>query len=265
MEFIYNYDYFLNKCDGFKTFKSSNGFHLSKRHSRIIKRIIKLPFKRILDIGCGRGELSLNLAIRGFEVYGCDFSNDAINIALNMRKYWLSKKRNLKLNFFLADAKKLPFDNSFFDAVVLIDVIEHIRYDEVVKIFEECRRVLTPSGKIFIHTSPGKIFLNYGLLIYRLVGFFMGYRFDKGLNELLPQELRFPYHLNEWSSFMLKRSLKKCGFSDISIELWKNPHYAYYFTSDDRFLKVISFISKVIPWSELFYADIFVSATKDKN
>lgn len=259
---IYTKEYFLNRCDGFKSFRSSGGVHLSKRQKRVFEKINELKPSRVLEIGCGRGELALNLSIRGMEVWAVDSSAEAFEIASDIKNRWEKKNGKIKLNLILSDALNISFPDSFFDCVVMMDFIEHVEYFKSCDILKQSYRFLKNNGRIFIHTSPGKIFKNYGLEVYRIAGFFMGYKFKKKLKELLPPDLNPPYHVNEWSSFMFKKVLKECEFKNLEIEFWKNPHYAYYFFSDDRFLRVIRKISLIVPWKELFYADIFVSAVK---
>lgn len=165
------------------------------------------------------------------------------------------------LNFFKINSEDdLFFPEGFFDVCVMNDVIEHVEKKRCYSIFKALKRITRKGGIIFIHTSPGKLFLNYGLKIYRLIGYFTGFKFDKHLIDLLPNELKPPYHVSQWSVSDIKRSLKLAGFKKVRYELWKNPHYAYYFTGNDRFLNAVRIVSKVMPFKELFYADIFVYA-----
>ncbi len=250
----------MNECDGFETFRSSGGFHLSKRHKRIFNEVIRYKPHRVIDIGCGRGEVALKFAINGCSVWACDFSKDAVKIAEELKKRWESKNSKVDMKVVLADAVKLGFEDGFFDAAIMVDVVEHMDYNKSLSVFKECRRIIKKGGRLFIHTSPGKLFINYGLELYRIVAYFMGYKFDCKLKQLLPSTLKPPYHITEWSSSMFKKSLLECGFREVRVSFWKNPHYAYYFTSDDRFMNAVRIISKLLPWKELFFADIFVSA-----
>jgi len=44
-----------------------------------------------------------------------------------------------------------PFKDEQFEAVYIIDVIEHL--DDVIKVMEEIHRVLKPGGRVFIRTT----------------------------------------------------------------------------------------------------------------
>lgn len=108
----------------------------------------KKKYRKILDVGCGTGEtLSyLETIYPRVEVYGVDSSIKAIVF---------SKSRGHK-NVIKANALHLPFKNDFFDAVLLLDVLEHIKDDQTV--VNEVKRVLKKSGRMII-TSPGLNFI----------------------------------------------------------------------------------------------------------
>ncbi|MCX7642122.1 MAG: class I SAM-dependent methyltransferase [Elusimicrobiales bacterium] len=262
MTSIYTKEYLLNHCEGFETFKSSGGFVLSKRLRRIYDIVSKHNISKILDFGCGRGEFSLKFSLNGIESYACDISDDAIEIANSLKNKWEKKRGKLSFHIFKIVNNKLPFENSFFDACVMNDVIEHIEKKELMLILKELFRVLKTEGKIFIHTSPGKLFIKYGLYLYHIIGFFTGFRFRCNLKDMLPDSLKKPYHVNELSVCEIKKILSLAGFKNIKYSLWKNPHYIYYFTGSDKFLNVIRNVSFLIPFKEIVYSDIFVYAEK---
>lgn len=99
--------------------------------------------KRVLDIGCGTGEtlIYIKKMYPQSKVYGIDSSRKAVGYA---------RSRGLK-NIHHADATKLPFPSSSFDTVLLLDVMEHIKDDELV--MKELKRVLKKSG-VAIITTP---------------------------------------------------------------------------------------------------------------
>ena len=75
------------------------------------QRLGIVPGTRLLDVGCGAGQLALIAARSGAQVTGCD-------IATN----WLEKARarasaeGLQVTFEEGDAEALPYENSQFDA-----------------------------------------------------------------------------------------------------------------------------------------------------
>ena len=95
---------------------------------------------RILDIGCGTGAMSVRLAAWG-QVVSADFSPLALAF---------SRRRGLH-RLCAADAMRLPFRDASFDAVVALDILEHLPDDAAAA--REIRRVLRPGGRL-VATVP---------------------------------------------------------------------------------------------------------------
>lgn len=89
-----------------------------------------------LDVGCGTGAMSVRLTRWG-RVVSADFSPNALKF---------SRRRGLK-NLVGADAMKLPFADDGFDAIVTMDVLEHLPDDCAA--MREFFRVLKPGGRVF--------------------------------------------------------------------------------------------------------------------
>ena len=110
---------------------------------------------RVLDIGCGSGEISLEMQNRGFELFGLDFSDVAIDIA---RKNGIESK--------VCDLDKgFPLENDSFDVVWAGDVMEHV-FDPIF-VMQETKRVLKKNGSFFA-TIPYD--LNWKVRIKTLLG-----------------------------------------------------------------------------------------------
>lgn len=116
-----------------------------KRRIGIDRYEIKKDVKKILDVGCGNGNHVHFFAKQGFEVYGIDISEEAINIA----KDWM-KKEGLTANLRAIDAEKLPFEDKFFDVIISHGVLDHISFSKAKKTMDEIKRVLKPNGYAFI-------------------------------------------------------------------------------------------------------------------
>jgi SAM-dependent methyltransferase len=94
----------------------------------------------LLDIGCGTGAMSARLARWG-RVVSADFSPLALKF---------SRKRGLK-HLVGADAMRLPFASETFDALIAMDMLEHLPDDRAALC--EFHRVLKPGGCV-VATVP---------------------------------------------------------------------------------------------------------------
>ena len=102
------------------------------------------PNSKLLDIGCGTGDISREIEKKGHKVTGVDFSTAAIKIA-----------KVSGLNCDVVDVDEgLPFKKNSFDLVWAGDLIEHV-FDPIF-VFEEINRVLVPNGHLFI-TVPNDL------------------------------------------------------------------------------------------------------------
>lgn len=108
----------------------------------------------VLDIGCSGSELSLKLAIQGFDVYGVDVYQKDIKA-----------QGHPKFGFVKCDTRWLPFVDESFDFVIAISTIEHIGIgfygdfedqDGDIKSLREILRVSKKNGKSLVTVPYGK-------------------------------------------------------------------------------------------------------------
>ncbi len=101
---------------------------------------------RILDLGCGTGDLARYLSGSGFQVTGCDVS--ASMLAKAAANDPAGAVEWVKLN---PDWQMLPFSAGAFDAVVASSVLEYV--DSPAVVLAECARVARP-GAVVLATVP---------------------------------------------------------------------------------------------------------------
>ena len=111
---------------------------------RIPEELRAKSVKRVLDLGCGSGWLSVYLARQGFEVVGVDVSKQAIALA----ETW-ALQEDLKIAFSVADIADLDFAENSFDAVVANSIFEHFPLQVAHKMAEKVHQILGEDG-IFI-------------------------------------------------------------------------------------------------------------------
>ncbi|MEW6506111.1 MAG: class I SAM-dependent methyltransferase [Bacteroidota bacterium] len=107
---------------------------------------------KILDIGCGTGRHSIELAKRGYQVTGVDLSAAQLKRAKE-----LADKSNLKIDFQIQDARKLTFSNEFELVIMLCEgAFPLMETDEMnFRILKNATRSLKNNGKIIFTTLNG--------------------------------------------------------------------------------------------------------------
>ena len=108
----------------------------------------------ILDLCCGQGRHSLELARRGYKhVFGLDQSHYLVQRAKTS-----AKKEGLHPSFQKGDARKIPFPVDHFDAVMIpgnsFGYFETLNDD--LKVLKEVSRVLKPSSKLLLDITDGE-------------------------------------------------------------------------------------------------------------
>lgn len=119
---------------------------------KIAKIFKKHGVKKILDLGSGSGRHIIYFAKSGFDVYGVDISKQGIKIT----KEWLKKEKlqaDLKIGSIY---KKLPYKDSFFEAIISTNAVHHEKIKNIRKAIREIERVLKPKGLIFITVRKRK-------------------------------------------------------------------------------------------------------------
>jgi SAM-dependent methyltransferase len=203
---FYDEAYFLTACEGYEEFASSEGQHLSRRLEQAFALAAVTPGMRVLDIGCGRGEILRHCLSVGVEAYGVDYSN----VAARMAGALIECHEGSGIG--LADAKSLPFSRASFDRVLMFDLVEHLHPWELRRALSEVRRVLRPDGRLIIHTAPNVWYDRYAYPVVRGVRTLMGQgsRYPKDPRAITPVNL--DVHVNEQSALSLRRILRRAGF-----------------------------------------------------
>jgi len=263
---VYTKKYYLTDCTGYNEYKKSLGEEFEPRFKEIIKYFAIKPNTRVLDVGCGRGEMVLFAAKMRAEGFGIDYSKNAIALANSLKKgkpFVLQQK----MHFLAMDAKCIKFADSYFDTVILTDVIEHLYSEELEIVFKEIKRVLKNEGQLIIHTAPNRLFNDYGYRYYSypistlIVSIWNIFNKNKYPNIEKSGKLRTDshsiMHVNEPTYFSLQRLIKQYGFkgsifsSNITV---KKPIISF---KDSLFNFLVFFhpISRKFPLNVFFGSD----------
>lgn len=99
---------------------------------------------RVFELGAGRGDFLGHLQELGFaRLDGVDGSPEQVADA---------QRRGRPVRLADATSALRHMANDSVDAVVAIDILEHLTKSEVFALLDECFRVLSPGGRMLIHT-----------------------------------------------------------------------------------------------------------------
>lgn len=265
---LYTEEYFLTACEGYDVFLDSEGRELSRRLAQAFEVAEVTPGMRVLDVGCGRGEILRHCMRLGIEAFGIDYAEAAARMT---RDVILAERESLadtnqeaaatKTWVCRSDAKKLPFPTGYFDRVLMFDVVEHLHPWELHEAMLEVRRVLKDNGRFIIHTAPNRWYDKYAYPWVRRFRLLMGAdstHYPKDPRAITP--VNQDVHVNEQDLFSMKRALQQAGFRG---KVWldsppqnrqENPVMAL--------LRYIAFNVPPIRW--FFEREVFAVAEKDK-
>lgn len=184
---IYNDNYFLHgQVAEAEERMSSMKRATAVRYMDMIGRLLPEGGCRLLEIGCGHGDMLVEACKRGYEVAGVEFSPHAVEIA-NQR---LGRSAVLVGSI---DTVELPAE--YFDLVAFVDVIEHVRDPKVF--LERVHGVLKPGGMAFLITP------SLGSWSRRVMGTkWMEYKIE---------------HLFYFSGRSIRKLLGSCAFHEVGI------------------------------------------------
>ncbi|MCS7243042.1 MAG: methyltransferase domain-containing protein [Candidatus Caldatribacterium sp.] len=127
---------------------------ITRREVDFFTEVLSLtPQDYILDLCCGHGRHSLELARRGFQhVFGLDRSRSLVQ-----RARTVARREGLAVEFREGDARRLPYRENMFDVVLILG--NSFGYfespEDDLQVLREVFRVLKPGGKIFIDLADG--------------------------------------------------------------------------------------------------------------
>ena len=116
----------------------------------VVELLAPQPGERILDLGCGTGHLTAEIAASGADTVGIDQSADMIAQA---------RRQFPNLRFEVCDAREIPFTGEF-DAVFSNAALHWI--PEAGRVIESVARALKPGGRFVTYTADAPPLLSLG-------------------------------------------------------------------------------------------------------
>jgi len=278
----YDNRYFFASCEGYKEFRESAGRKLSSRFQKALRFAKIRPGERVLDVGCGRGEMVLHAAMLGADAVGIDYAEEAVRIAAESLATAPDDIRG-RAHVRVMNARALAFEDGSFDVALMSDIVEHLYPPELAEALRETWRVLRPGGRLIVHTSPNRLFYDVTFPLYvrrvhlavrRLTS--LAHYGSYVIGPSLPVGRQYPrtddelrVHVNEQTESALARSLRDAGFFIRKTERWEIPNQLPYVSrqmtielmllDSVRYLRPFSFLP---PLNRLFTNHIWMVAEK---
>jgi len=108
--------------------------------------------KTALEVGCGGGVLTEEIARMGFATFGIDPSEESLRVAINH-----SKLSGLDISYNAGLGEALPYRDGIYDVVFCCDVLEHVR--DLPGVISEISRVLKKGG-IFVYDTLNRTLMS---------------------------------------------------------------------------------------------------------
>ena len=140
------------KYDGINEYDPINYYYLPI-FGRMYRRRVELALgecrggQRVLEVGFGAGVTFFNLSELYGEIHGIDLT--------------------AKIEIIKSEILNIPYDKDFFDTVLLVSILEHLKAHELEQAFNEVRRVLKPGGQAIYGTPVDRPFM---VFMFRLLG-----------------------------------------------------------------------------------------------
>jgi ubiquinone/menaquinone biosynthesis C-methylase UbiE len=123
----------------------SRAARVGRAHERLVDVADLRPGQRVLEVGCGTGNLALRAARRGALVTGLDPDRGALAKAAAK-----ARRAGVPLTLVRGYADHLPVDDGSLDHVISAFALHHVPTEQKPALAAELARVLAPGGRVTI-------------------------------------------------------------------------------------------------------------------
>ncbi|OGO24807.1 MAG: hypothetical protein A2Y54_03755 [Chloroflexi bacterium RBG_16_51_16] len=117
--------------------------------------------QRVLEVGFGTGLAFINLARIYKEIHGVDLTANIQEVKS------VFDNLNIPTHLKLGDILSLPYEDGYFETVLLISILEHLKPETLEAAFLELRRVLKPGGQVVYGTPVERPLM---VFLFKLLG-----------------------------------------------------------------------------------------------
>ncbi|MBF0205434.1 MAG: class I SAM-dependent methyltransferase [Oligoflexia bacterium] len=125
------------------------------------------PNSKILEVGCGPGHNSLELARNGHHVVSLDLSPECIKIANKTLVNNIYTENFGSLNYLCGDFLEMDIPNAPYDAVFFYGALSH--FPDIDSVIDKVSNLLRSSGKILIYDTGVDVYNENDALIFFII------------------------------------------------------------------------------------------------
>ena len=111
-----------------------------------LTRLVAVPGREVVDVGCGGGALARGLSTEGARVIGVEISETQLSAA----RAAAAQAPVQGVDYIVGRAEKLPLPASSQDLVVFVRSLHHVPIAAMGQALAEARRVLRPAGAVYV-------------------------------------------------------------------------------------------------------------------
>ncbi|MCX6811167.1 MAG: class I SAM-dependent methyltransferase [Candidatus Berkelbacteria bacterium] len=200
----------------------------------IVKKMALEPGK-VLDLGCGKGDLLIGLKNQGWQCYGTEISRESVEYA---RRNWGIK------NVMVKDVERTIFESEYFDLIIMHHVLEHL-YDPKTMI-KKIKRWLKKDG-ILLLAVPN--FNSLSVKIFKEKAF----------------SLDVPRHLFQFTPNNLKKLIEGSGFKIKALNYFSLVHNMVIFRETIALVQGKKTTSKISPIDFLGFIWAYITALSQRS
>jgi ubiquinone/menaquinone biosynthesis C-methylase UbiE len=108
-----------------------------------LRALVALEGRRVLDVGCGQGDVVLGLSRLGADATGLEISDELLTAAREA-------DTGHEASWVVGTAQDLPYDDATFDLVLFMKSLHHVAIAEMAPALADARRVLRDGGRVYV-------------------------------------------------------------------------------------------------------------------